>query len=96
MLKLLLFCNRKIDATGFRSSELLPKNANFYFHHICCVPVHSHFLDNTFNFWKVRVVKISELLSVNSRTVLRTFKNLQENSNIKRLGNNRTGEWQIL
>lgn len=45
---------------------------------------------------KITIVKISELLSVNSRTVLRTFKALQENSIIERLGNNRTGEWRIL
>ncbi|MDP2460977.1 ATP-binding protein, partial [Kaistella sp. SH19-2b] len=45
---------------------------------------------------KMTVVKISELLSVNSRTILRTFKALQENSIIERLGNNRTGEWRIL
>ena len=45
---------------------------------------------------KMTVVTISELLSVNSRTVLRAFKNLQDNSIIERLGNNRTGEWRIL
>ena len=45
---------------------------------------------------KMTVVKISELLSVNNRTIFITFKALQEDSIIERLGNNITGEWRIL
>lgn len=45
---------------------------------------------------KITVVRISEALAVNSRTILRTLKVLREHSIIERIGNNRTGEWKIL
>lgn len=45
---------------------------------------------------KITVVRISEALAVNSRSILRTLKALREHSIIERIGNNRTGEWKIL
>lgn len=45
---------------------------------------------------KITVVRISEALAVNSRSILRTLKVLREHSIIERIGNNRTGEWKIL
>ena len=45
---------------------------------------------------KITVAKISEVLAVNSRTILRTLKVLREHSIIERIGNNRSGEWKIL
>ena len=45
---------------------------------------------------KITVVRISEVLAVNSRTILRTLKVLREHSIIERIGNNRSGEWKIL